>query len=475
MKRFPIEIDSVVDLLGLERDPKGGKGDTYRVRCPFCHSDKYTMHVDRNQNVYNCFHCGGHHTGGGALDLFSRVALGRELIPGSTELGGNGHYVFAKLAEALKMNSRGDSLEGYSFTRRAASISKERTTDANLNHAYSAILNFPWFELTPSHYDNLIRRGLDNDAIVRNGYRSISSECDWVSRYPEECAQFNTIDNVAISFSSLKRLSKKQRTAGFIIGRYLEQQQISMDGVPGFFRLNGQWCFRLETGMLIPTRNQAGEIVGLQVRKDKGDIRYMTISSKGLPDSVTSGISRIHFPLSNAPMDKKTKIYITEGPLKADVASFLIGASNILFVAVQGVQNTKELSVLFETAKKAGISKVYNCYDMDKLTNPHVAAASRKLQNEAKKYGLTMRRNVWDIDFAKQKWLELYGLCRYYNLFPKSDRPKNVFSEVACMAELLHQYEVQHSHYWFPEGVIKKYWSEKTKGIDDFLLAERKQ
>lgn len=402
------------------------------------------------------------------MDLYGRVALGVELVPGSKETGGNGHILFAKLAEALGMQP------GEKQPHRPAVKKNVRTSDTNLDRAYSALLNFEWFALSEEHHANLVKRGMDDVTINRNGYRSISSECKWVDQFPEEKEEYWQlgIEKVASEYPSLARQSMYQRIGGFIAARMVEKQGIPLQGVPGFYRLKGRWLFRLEPGMLIPTRNLYGQVVGMQARKDEGTLRYMTISSKHLPDGVTEGISRIHFPLSNAPLTSSAKVLITEGPIKADVTACLMDDPNVLLVALQGVQNTSELPSFLKAAKTVGVTEAFNCFDMDKTTNPHVAAASRAMRQMAQAYGIDVRMKLWDIDFARSKWMELYGLC-LYNKFQCPDMKKNVFLEVGKMATLLNEHGVKHSHYFTKGGIVKKYWSDQTKGIDDFLYREK--
>ena len=126
-----------------------------------------------------------------------------------------------------------------------------------------------------------------------------------MKEYPEatDCYQRFRLERQCSEFDSLRRQPEELRIAGIAVAEQLQKADIDMEGVPGFFRFqvteNGNkkdiWSFRLETGMLIPTRNRNGEIVCLQARKDRGRLRYMTLSSKGLPGGVSSGISRTHF------------------------------------------------------------------------------------------------------------------------------------------------------------------------------------
>ena len=51
-RQFPISIDSVVGLLGLERSPRYRHGAvSYNVRCPFCDDRKFHMKFIRSEEL----------------------------------------------------------------------------------------------------------------------------------------------------------------------------------------------------------------------------------------------------------------------------------------------------------------------------------------------------------------------------------------------------------------------------------------
>lgn len=474
MRQFSIEIDRVVDLLGLECSPRADRrADSYRVKCPFCADTKYHLSISRSKDAYNCFLCS---TGGGALDLFGRVALNTPLVRGKQEHGGNGDTLYVKLCEAL-----GQPLNGPIQSQPKRAIyqrpnSPQRAKDENLHAAYNALLELEYFSLSAKHKENLRRRGMDDATITRNQYRSVPAESEWLDQYPEQLREYVElgIDTEAQKYMRLKKQTFRQRAAGFLAAKAIVAKGIDLTGVPGAYRLKETWLFRLEPGMLIPSRNRKGEIVGLQTRKDDGNIRYMTVSSKSLPDGVSEGISRLHFPLANARLDANAEIMVIEGPLKADVTACLLGEKNMFCVAIQGVNNTKDLPAFFREAKEAGCTEVQNCLDMDKLTNPNVAKASRALRKLARDNGLVLRLKGWDKDFATAKWLELTALCQLFGLEHSFSSPRDIFVAVGELAERLHEHGVQHSKYLTPKGVEKRYWSDSTKGIDDYLLSIKK-
>lgn len=485
-REFSIPIDRVVDLLGLVKEPSYTRGAaSYNVKCPFCGDKKYHMNINTVKNTYNCVLCckDDGKSGGGALALYGRAALGVELKPGKRSAGGNGSWIYAKLLEALgssDVKTENPYLRSHSsYMAEQSGIGGriESADDSTLHRVYSALLAFPPFSLSDQHKENLLRRGLDEKTIVENQYRSIPYDLYWIDSYPTELEEFRRLNMMQFcdEQSSLKKTGFAVRVASFIVGRYLTKQGIIPKKVPGFYQLNGEWFFRIDDGMIIPTRNHCGEIVSLQLRTDHGNLRYRTISSKGLPHGVTEGISRLHYPLHNGDTSKPCCVYLTEGPLKADVALHLMEGNNA-FLAIQGVANRKELPAAFAELKANGVTTVYNALDMDKITNPHVAAACKAIRALAKKEGLKMDLLSWDSEYAAQKNAELRALCLYHGIdTARADKKEDVFVSVGILADALTKCNVEHSiRIGMDRKENKCYWSDKTKGIDDFLLREKK-
>ena len=469
---FSVSIDEIVNFLALEKGPRfSAASSSYNVRCPWCGQDgrKYKLNVDRQKNAYHCVACG---QGGGALDLYGRLRHGTPLIRGKAEDGGNGNTLFHALMEDLHRDFPCGKIHHEMQKETSSDVRVVlRASDEDLNHAYEALLDFPMFNLSAEHQENLKRRGLSDQDIQNNGYRTIPSDCSWISQWPEGIELFDELglEDECRKYDRLRSLEREQLIAGFFVAEHLRFYGISMQGVPGFFCIQGTWLFRPEPGMLIPTRNREGKIVGLQARKDQGSLRYMTVSSKDLPEGVTEGISRTHFPLHNEELTPDTKVYVTEGPLKSDVALSLMHGSGY-FIAIQGVNNQKELEDIFRDLYDQGIRTIWNALDMDKLTNPHVAAAGRKIRKLAQSAGLTMLLQCWDEHYAHEKHLELYLLC-VQNRIPVYPL-RNIFLEIDRMAEELNQCGIRHSVRVLPDGSTEKdYWLDATKGIDDYLLS----
>lgn len=77
MPSFSVNIEEVVDFLGLERKPNSRRGaDSFDVKCPFCNDGGYHMNIHTTKNTYHCVKCmDSTQKKTGVLDLYGRVAL----------------------------------------------------------------------------------------------------------------------------------------------------------------------------------------------------------------------------------------------------------------------------------------------------------------------------------------------------------------------------------------------------------------
>jgi hypothetical protein len=160
--------------------------------------------------------------------------------------------------------------------------------------------------LAPRHRDDLVRRGLSAERIAAGGYRSV----------PELTMPWT--------------ITGPLRNAGHLL-----------EGIPGFFKSPGRnggsyWTCLKPAGYFIPVRDAAGRIQALQIRRDRADDgggKYMMFSSSGRPRGANA-----HTPAHVARpfVLKDCRVWITEGPLKADVASDRLGAVVIGAIGVDG-------------------------------------------------------------------------------------------------------------------------------------------
>ncbi len=106
----------------------------------------------------------------------------------------------------------------------------------------------------------------------------------------------------------------------------------------------------------------------------------------------TSSKSPAHF-VGN-PCDEQA-VFVTEGALKADIASALSGRT---FVAVAGTDCIDSLKEPFEIIKRNGINRVYEALDMDKTENENVKRAAVKLMDLIRRFGFKTKMTKWKWD-----------------------------------------------------------------------------
>lgn len=172
-------------------------------------------------------------------------------------------------------------------------------------------------------------------------------------------------------------------------------------GVPGMFWKEGDagrgwWSFSGWSGLLIPVRDLAGRIVALKVRRrtvDDGGKRYVyvTSSSRGGP----SAEAAIHVPAKALGLRSTGRLVLTEGELKADVATELLGDWPV--VSLPGVGAWPKGAAF---AAEWGAREVAVAFDSDSRTNKAVNAAERNLLHALRGAGWPgVRAWRWDPKF----------------------------------------------------------------------------
>lgn len=310
---LPFDMVDLAYLLKLE--VKRPKTTNWDVNCPFCQDRKGKMNLNLVKKVFRCNRCG---ESGGMLDLYGRLygvdhATACEKIKDALGRGGTDkEYVIRKKELEKKLEEIPQS---------------EPAPDAVRHKTYTKLLSF--LTLAESHEKKLMERGFSIDCIRKNGYKSTP----------------------AFGYKKL-------------VERLIKEDCI-IQGVPGFYQdKNGLWTVSFQAknaGFLVPVRNMDGLIVGMQMRLDHpyDGRKYIWLSSAGLLMGVTSK-SPVHFVGEEG---RKT-VYVTEGPLKADLSHYLSGGS---FVAVAGVTQYGNLQPIMQRLKEKGTRLIYEAYDMDKL------------------------------------------------------------------------------------------------------------
>jgi P4 family phage/plasmid primase-like protien len=175
-----------------------------------------------------------------------------------------------------------------------------------------------------------------------------------------------------------------------------------LPSVPGFFIKPGDkgkssyWTFSGLGGILIPVRDDESRIVALKLRLDSPKNpkdKYAYCSSKGERKGGVGPGSPVHLPLFAG---DKTTARITEGELKADVATAISG---ILTIGLPSVSAWRRAASIL---RQIGAKTVRVAYDADARTNRNVAESLRNLVHDLRKEEeFAVELETWRIEDGK--------------------------------------------------------------------------
>ena len=334
------------------------------IQCPCCisegRSNRKTANIyisDPDHPHYHCHRCGDH----GVLEkLLAFHVLGwasnlTTVVPKD---------VYKDMMKALGEDNIAES----SYK----AIPVPQTTEVpyieldERDYAYNALLRR--LKLEETHRANLLSRGFTEEAIIENGYKSVPLVCR----------------------SGLATALRSEDAA-------------ALQGVPGFFYNKQEvWDIaKVPSGFFIPVRalsddyseTRFGKIQGFQIRMDdpSSKQRYMWFTSanynKGC--AATTWSHFVGYP--------ERTIWLTEGPLKADLLHYFTGDG---VIAVPGVGALTHLKPMLEELKtKYGVSHIKIAFDMDYLTNENVKKSEAKLQDLLSEIGYTYVRETWNPEY----------------------------------------------------------------------------
>ena len=348
-------IDVVDTAIVCNLDIKQSTLDNPEVaaRCPYCDDYKYRMFLSRKADkaTFWCHNCGA--TGSAATLYADFNPSGRRMTvyEAYKELLNHPHV----RTENFYCGGNDDKIKEIG----------ERS------QIYLSMLNL--LDLEEKHYTNLHNRGLSDEIIEGNMYRSVPTD-----------------------YRKRRQLANKL------------SEWFDLSGMPGFYTKNFRWELSncSNSGILIPVCDKDNNIQGLQIRYDelppkiitnsdgtktqkKGD-RFRWFSTGGSYYENGTGISSyIHI----AGDTNCETLHITEGPLKADVASFL--SDGELFIGLTGVQNVRYLEGVIKELKP---KRILECIDMDCRTNEHVRRAQSKIRAICMPLCEAYRAFTWPIE-----------------------------------------------------------------------------
>ena len=221
-----------------------------------------------------------------------------------------------------------------------------------LDTAYRALL--AELTLSETHRENLRRRGLTDAEIASLGYRTLPP-------------------------NGRRELVVR-----------LQTKSIKLAGVPGFYLEAGQWQLAGPTGVLIPVQDIKKRIAGLQIRCDYADGgKYKWVSSRGFNAGCSPG-APVHVA---GLVSIGAELWITEGPLKADIAALKLDR---VVLAVAGVGNWKGVIPIVRELRP---ERVIISFDMDKNQNATVRLHLDTLTACLIRRGVRTFEADWDTHF----------------------------------------------------------------------------
>ncbi|MGL4606362.1 MAG: DUF3854 domain-containing protein [Eubacteriaceae bacterium] len=333
----------ILDMFGVNYINKEG---AIRINCPFCEGKK-SFGITRggsNDSLFNCFSCG---VSGHTLQLYclfkgveidmhneeKRIEMIKEI---NQKLG----LTFEKYFKADKREKKKELKE------------LEMAGIEHRNNTYQQLLDI--LPLKNEHFISLKNRGLTDDMIKKNQYRS-------------------AVDK------GVELILKKLQSSGC---QFL--------GVPGFYRKEtGEWTLSyLPSGIIIPTRDDNNKIKGIVIRLDnpKDGNKYISLSSVEKKQGV-KGDASCH--IVGGP--DLTKFILTEGNLKSDIAFQNL---EMPVVGLQGVRNINSLEKVLEKHKE--VKKIYIGIDQDRIENKFVYEGFKNITNLLEKKRINYKVLVWN-------------------------------------------------------------------------------
>ncbi len=354
----------------------------FSIDCPFCGNRKHKFDINLQKNLCRCNACG---SGFNALQL---------------------HAALCKISTKDAYADLWRRYKGLSSDLKAQidkPVVLERSDIVPLRIRSAVYYEFlDSLSLSKEHELKLLQRGLDEEAVRRLGYKDAPEmELD-MAQVILNCRNKNPeVDKYFKSHSDIR--------------------------IAGFYDLNSTpKCVANRPGILIPIIIKAPHrtddvyagrafdeenlISGFQIRFDEGDTRYLPFHSKGKKTGGEfAGYESVHFRLPDCTIDPSSMVFerpvcervvLTEGCLKADVASYL--AKDWPFIGILGVNNQSHLDVALRMLKqKYGTKEIILAFDQDYENNRNVEKALDLAKEKIAAAGLSVYECHWDEDYAK--------------------------------------------------------------------------
>ncbi len=362
---FPFPLEFVIDTLcnathNGETSPKG----ELEVSCPHSTDKKRTFEINmRKGGTWKCYHncpdCPLEKPAGGILHfymLFHHCKSASEAHRAIIDAWENGGHAAPKREIRVSAAAPREQLN--------------KASDEVLDKTYRALLDT--LSLSDKHRNELKRRGMSDADIDSGLFRS---------------APQNGESSIAAA---------------------LEAQGYVVDGVPGFYRSKGgeaKISIPRDNGFFIPYTNKDNLINYLQIRKDieippgtdpeerkrLSGLRYRPFSTSYI--NTGAGATNPPFFGNQGKTFSGTKVFATEGGLKASVAESLSGK---WFVSIIGAHDTGAWDTLLFGLRERGVTTIIEAFDMDRFDKPGVMKSIKEMCQTAKDRGFKVVHYEWD-------------------------------------------------------------------------------
>ncbi len=229
----------------------------------------------------------------------------------------------------------------------------QRAGPGELDTVYTKLLDR--LSLKDQHRQQLVDRGLTDEAIERGSYRSLPVG-----------SRNKLADELVKDFGQAICLR--------VPGLYVKRQEG-----------RDRWSLAGDVGLVIPVRDVEGRTVALKVRLEEGSPKYRYISSKGHGGPGPG--APCHVPQSAL---SSTRVRLTEGELKAEVATL---RSDLLTISVAGVSAWRSVLDVLGTLKT---ETVVLSFDADAVANRHVAQAVEMAADGIRRSVHVVELETWD-------------------------------------------------------------------------------
>ena len=270
MTDFPFTFYDVLSVLNIPI--RKSEGNIIQIDCPDCSVHKKrkgTCQIRVDKNVFNCPACGSFK---GTITQFYSY------FTGCTTKEAN-KIMRAYVKDPTTVVQRKLCHEVYKKAVESAPKQVKLAPKPVIDRTYRTLLSL--CVLREEHKKNLLKRGLTEKQIAHYGFKSVP----WK----------NESDTI------VKQLLEKGCT---------------LKGVPGFYYEHGKWKMAVSyknRGFFVPMLNIKGQCLGMQIRRDTGDPKYLWFSSSGYEQ----GCNRTSIPTFSNHWNIGRSICITEGGLSA--------------------------------------------------------------------------------------------------------------------------------------------------------------